>query len=423
MSDGQDKPHGFGAFRYVPKTGVIYVMSKANARGYTPGAPDWANLGQGMPETGGLPGSPARLETISITEGSMEYGHVVGIPDLRKAVAELYNHRFRRGMASQYGIENVAISPGGRSALVRIATSLKHINIGHCVPDYTAYAELLDTYRALIPIPILLDKANSYKMSPELLRNAVSRMGLGAVLLSNPGNPTGQILHGEALSNSIDLMRELKSALIFDEFYSHYHYESVSEQPALSAAAYIEDVNKDAVVIVDGLSKNWRYPGLRVSWTLGPADVIQAIAASGSFLDGGASHPVQKAILPLLEPSLADAEARAIQAHFGEKRKIVLKRLQKMGFVLGAIPEGSFYVFLSLENMPAGLRSGQDFFKEALERKVICIPGVFFDVDPGHRRSHIPSPLSNYIRISYGPKLAEVNRGLDKLALMISDFS
>ena len=80
----------------------------------------------------------------------------------------------------------------------------------------------------------------------------------------------------------------------------------------VSAAEFVDDVDKDPIVIVDGLTKNWRYPGWRISWTLGPKAVIEAIASAGSFLDGGANHPFQNASLPLLDPKNAAAETLAI---------------------------------------------------------------------------------------------------------------
>ena len=45
-------------FRRVPRTGVIFVMHRAGQQGYEPGDPTWANLGQGMPETGPLLDAP-----------------------------------------------------------------------------------------------------------------------------------------------------------------------------------------------------------------------------------------------------------------------------------------------------------------------------------------------------------------------------
>lgn len=111
---------------------------------------------------------------------------------------------------------------------------------------------------------------------------------------------------------------------------------------------------------------------------------------------------MQRAIIPLLNPDVVEQETLAIQKHFAHKREIVLRRLNEMGFVLHNDPKGGFYAFVSLENMPAALQDGQTFFNKALENKVICVPGEFFDVDPGKRRSHIPSRLSHYVRIFYG---------------------
>lgn len=51
------------------------------------------------------------------------------------------------------------------------------------------------------------------------------------------------------------------------------------------------DVNEDPVVLIDGLTKNFRLPGWRVCWVVGPKNLISALSQSGSFLDGGASHP------------------------------------------------------------------------------------------------------------------------------------
>ena len=79
----------------------------------------------------------------------------------------------------------------------------------------------------------------------------------------------------------------------------------------MSAARYVDDVESDPVIIVDGLTKNWRYPGWRLSWTVGPSMVVEAIASPGSFLDGGANHPIQEQALKLLEPEQAKLEAIA----------------------------------------------------------------------------------------------------------------
>lgn len=420
LSDSQ--PHPAASFRPVPRTGVIYVMTEAAKRGFRYGNPDWANLGQGAPEVQGIPGCIPRVAQIDLDSAVHEYSPVEGLLALRQAVADLYNARYRKGLSSQYSAENVAISPGGRSGLTRIAAALGNVHLGHLLPDYTAYEELLDIFRAFVPIPIVLDEQTGFHLSPEALRRAVVGSGLGAVLLSNPCNPTGRLIQGEEMQQWTHLARELSCTLILDEFYSHYCYTPTADAtaPSRSAAAYVEDVNKDPVLIVDGMSKNWRYPGWRLSWTVGPKSVIERIGSAGSFLDGGASHPIQRASLDLLSVSQADKEARAIQQTFGKKRDVVIQRLRAMGMELAVDPEGAFYTFPSVKALPEPLQDGMAFFKAALEKQVIVVPGIFFDVNPGKRRSHLPSRLKNHIRISFGPHIDTVNLGLNRLEELIA---
>ncbi len=150
------EPKPIPGFRTVPRTGVIYVTHDATRRGFVYGHPDWANLGQGSPETGDLAGAPPRVKEVTVSEASRQYGPVAGNQKLRQAVADFYNATHRRGKKSQYTAENVSIASGGRLALTRLASALGNINMGHFIPDYTAYEELLSVFKAFTPIPILL---------------------------------------------------------------------------------------------------------------------------------------------------------------------------------------------------------------------------------------------------------------------------
>jgi hypothetical protein len=98
-----------------------------------------------------------------------------------------------------------------------------------------------------------------------------------------------------------------------------------------SAARYVENVERDPVVIFDGLTKNWRYPGWRVTWTVGPREVIDAVASAGSFLDGGGSKPMQRAAVELLSVDHAARETAAIQRAFAKKRQLMLEGLRRLG--------------------------------------------------------------------------------------------
>jgi len=416
------EPSIIPGFRFVPRTGVIYVMHEAAQCGFSYDDPAWTNLGQGSPETGALPDAPPRLQTLSIPADTLQYGPVAGQRDLREAVADFYNTTFRRGKSSQYTGDNVSIAGGGRLALTRLASALGNINMGHFIPDYTAYEELLGVFRAFTPIPILLDAEAGYKISLHALRKEILGRGLSALLVSNPSNPTGQLIENEDLRGWCQLARQCQCSFIIDEFYSHYLYHDSPAQSArmVSSAAYVEDVETDPVIIVDGLTKNWRYPGLRISWTLGPKTVIEAIASAGSFLDGGANHPFQSIAAALLEPQLVRQETAAIQKHFRRKREFVLARLKGIGIAVEAEPAGAFYVWANLAQLPKPLDDGMTFFREALKEKVIIVPGVFFDVNPGNRRAH--GRYTNYCRISFGPEMKRLETGLDALDRVIKKF-
>jgi N-succinyldiaminopimelate aminotransferase len=412
------------AFRAVPRTGVVYVTKEAIAHGYQTGDPEWSNLGQGQPETGALPGAPPRIAALSIDPADHYYAPVAGVQELREAVAALYNRLYRKGMGSQYTAENVAVSGGGRAALTRAVASLDQVNLGHFLPDYTAYEELLDIFRLVTPIPILLRREQGYAFSAEDLRREVIGRGLSVLLFSNPCNPMGKLVSGYELAEWIDVGRELDCTLLIDEFYSHYVWDAGEGEPgpSVSAARYVEDVDRDPVVIVDGLTKNWRYPGWRVTWTLGPRSVIEAIESAGSFLDGGGSRPQQRAAVGLMEPDLVIAESKAIREVFLPKRELILRRARELGMRVHPEPAGTFYAFVSVRDLPEPISDGMAFFRAALEHKVICVPGVFFDVNPGHRRAQRLSRFHQHVRLSFGPGLDEVARGMDRLEEMIRGY-
>ena len=51
------------------------------------------------------------------------------------------------------------------------------------------------------------------------------------------------------------------------------------------------------------------------------------------------------------------------------------------------------------------------FFEELLKEKTIVIPGIFFDINPAHRRNLFNSPCHHFVRLSFGPPLDDLERG------------
>lgn len=395
-------------------TGVIFVMDRAMANGFTYDDPDWANFGQGAPEVGDIPGAshkPATIDVAAMGEDVHEYAPTTGVKALRAAVADLYNKTYRKGMSSQYTFENVCIVPGGRSGLTRVASVVGEVYVGYQLPEYTAYDQMLSVFRRLVPIPSALSAEDNYKLHIDKLKENVNQMGLSVLFASNPRNPTGQAVEGSELEELVQVSRNGQT-VVLDEFYSWYNLDGQLGE-SLSAAKYVEDVNKDALVIIDGLTKNWRCPGWRVCWVIGPKPLIGALSQSGSFLDGGASHIMQMAAIPLLDFERVEKDKLALQKHFRMKRDRVLERLEHMGLKVKIPPKWTFYIWLDLSDLPPPLNSGLVFFEELLKQKVIVVPGIFFDINPSHRRNLFCSPCHHFVRLSFGPPLAQLEKGLD----------
>lgn len=415
-------------FRDLPFMGVIHVNNEAMKAGWRMGDPEWSNLGQGQPEVGDIQGAPPRIRSLDIDPADHAYGPVEGIPEYREAVAAHYNRLYRRGKASQYTAENVCIAPGGRAALTRLAAAMDHVRLGYFTPDYTAYEDMLTTFSTIEPVHIELTAAQGFRMSPDELDRRVERDRLGALLISNPCNPTGIVLAGDELRAWVELGRRRNCILLMDEFYSHFVYDAAGPSQTgrgISAAEFVEDVNTDPVVIIDGLTKCFRYPGWRSGWVVGPKSVIRAMTAAGSFLDGGPSRPMQRLAIQALRPERADQETNAVRSVFAAKQQTTFNMLREVGVRFPVIerapagaPSGTFYLWGDVSGLPASINTGEKFMRAGFGARVLTVPGEYFDVNPGKRRAG-PSPLASCVRFSFGPPRSNLEAGLARLVAMI----
>lgn len=396
---------------------MVHVLTEAAKRGYGQDGRSWANMGQGAPETGPLPDAPARMTRIEFEHDEHEYAPLAGLPELRAAVADLYNARYRRGCASQYTADNVLICPGGRAGLTRWAGMLDHGRVGYLFPDYTAYEGLLETVGLSTPHPLDEPRLDDPAQSAAALHEQITSQNLASVLISNPNNPTGRVRSDDELAAWVATARQTGTSLAFDEFYAHYVYDR--DEP-VSAARYVEDVNQDPVLIFDGLTKNWRYPGFRLAWLVAPTSVVELLASSCAFLGGGTMRPLQRAVLPLLDPTVANQEAAVLRRHYAAKQAKMAERLQRLGIVIDPMPRGSFYLWGDVSGMPEGWNTALGFLDHALDHQVIAIPGQAFDLNPEGSHAGAVGAWDHHLRFSFGPEWGQLEAGLDRLEQAVS---
>ena len=98
----------------------------------------------------------------------------------------------------------------------------------------------------------------------------------------------------------------------------------------------------------------------------------------------------------------------------------MLSGLQRLGVRFDRMPDGTFYAWGNVAQLPAPLNDGMGFFRAALEKKVIVVPGEFFDVNPGKRRSSRASRFRQYVRFSFGPSMATLETALGRLEQLVT---
>ena len=97
----------------------------------------------------------------------------------------------------------------------------------------------------------------------------------------------------------------------------------------------------------------------------------------------------------------------------------MLEGLKSLNIKVNPEPDGAFYCWGDLSELPESIRDGMSLFRKGLEHNVITVPGVFFDINPGQRRVERPSRFRNFCRFSFGPSIEELETGLASLKKLI----
>ena len=98
----------------------------------------------------------------------------------------------------------------------------------------------------------------------------------------------------------------------------------------------------------------------------------------------------------------------------------MLDGLSNLGITFDREPEGAFYAWGNVSELPEGINNGMSFFRAAITKKIIVVPGEFFDVNPGKRRDH--SRFKTYVRFSFGPKIEVLEEAMIRLDELILEY-
>lgn len=328
-------------------------------------------------------------------EGQTMYGDPTGIPELREAVLEWLH------ISDHYDIDNVVISNGAKQSLFN--TFLAVCNPADCVlfdaAPWVSYQPLAVTAYAT-PIMVLpaAGAATRLKVVPDdLLRNLRMRPHAKLFLLNNPVNPTGQLYSAEEIEALLNVCVEHRIFFVLDRLYWRLLFDG-AEYPE----PRLDDETKRWIVQVDGMSKNFRRTGgIRIGWSVAPADVARAMANMQSHYTAGPAIPTQLSALAAISRAYDPELVRELQC----KRDILVREAQALPCVNVWPTRATFYSFWDVretfgKKTPEGgvLRSSDDV-AEYLVRSagVVTASGCGFMQD-GYLRVSFATPDEHIVQ-------------------------
>ena len=337
----------------------------------------------------GQPGTPAPARALAETAramaaGSLGYTVSLGLPELRRAIADLYRR--------WYGIDldpgRVVVTSGSSGAFVLAFAALFDAGeqVGMAEPGYPSYRAILQAM-SLVPVGIQTRAENRFQP----VTSDLARQDLQGLIVASPGNPAGTMLGRAELKALMDHAQERGISFISDEIYHGLHYGA----RAVSALEI-----SDQAYVINSFSKYFSMTGWRVGWMVVPQDHVRTIERLAQNLFICAPHVAQVAALAALE---AEEEMEANRAVYAANRELMLQGLPKAGLTRSAPPDGAFYIYADVSDLTQDSRG---FAQEVLRGAGVALaPGMDFDPIRGARS----------LRFSYARGTADIEEGLARL--------
>lgn len=335
----------------------------------------------------------------------LEYAPSAGVPAYLKAVHDYYT---RIGIELEPG-DMLATAGGSEALSMTLACILDDgdelLTAEPFYPNYSTFTQV--TGATIRPIPTFAEEGFRYAVRERIepLINEHTR----AILMTNPGNPTGYVLSRAEMRVIADIAKEHDLYVVSDEVYREFVYGGEE----MTSMLEFEDLH-DNVIVVDSVSKRFSACGARVGVVVSrnKAFMTEAMKICQGRLCVATLDQVGAAALYSVGPEYF----AAVREEYKRRRDTALKKLLAIPGVVCEQPEGAFYLMAKLP-----VDSTDKFQQWLLEKfnadgdTVMLTPGEGFYATPGKG--------VNEARLAYVLKQADLERAMDVLALGIAAYN
>ena len=335
----------------------------------------------------------------------LEYAASPGMPVLIDAIQKYYDN-----LDMHFDKSEILITTGGSEALSIVLQCILDDGDEILIPEpfYPNYNTMVRTCGASIhPIPTCPEEGYHYadraKVEAEI--NEHTR----AIMVTNPGNPTGVVLTPEEMRMMCDIAKEQNLFIIGDEAYREFVYGG---EPLQSMGEFADAA--DNVVVIDTVSKRFSACGARIGCILTRNHELlgHAMKYCQCRLCVATLDQVASAALYQVGPEYF----AAVRDEYKRRRDTVVAKLKEIPGVVFDCPKGAFYLMAALPVDDAD--KFQQWLLEEFDDNgdtVMFAPGAPMYATPGKGK--------NEIRIAYVLKQDKLERAMDLLALGIKKYN
>ena len=337
----------------------------------------------------------------------LAYTESPGMPVLIDAIRGYY----RNNLGVELDPSDVLITTGGSEALLHVCLSILDPYTEIIVPEpyYPNYATFVHAAGRIIrALPTCPEEGYRYAIRERI--EALITPNTRAIMITNPGNPTGVTLTRDEMQMIAQVAKEHELFLISDEVYREFCYGENAGVPTMGS--FMDEI-ADNLIITDSVSKQFSTCGARVGCVVTKnKDLQQALLKfCQSRLAVATMDQVGAAALYSVGQDYYDAN----RAEYIRRRDLVYDRLKAIDGVVVHKPQGAFYIMAALP--VDDTHKFQNWLLTSFEDNgdtVMFAPGGPFYETPGKG--------INEVRIAYVLCLEDLNRAMDLLEKGIAQY-
>ena len=267
----------------------------------------------------------------------VEYSHSAGFESYRKGLASYY-----QSLGISVNFDDLMVTTGGSEALLFALNSCLDAGDEVIIPEpFYANYNGFSTSSGITVKPISTSIENGFALPPIDDFEKLITPKTKAILICNPGNPTGYLYSEEELKRLRDLVKKHDLFLFADEVYREFCYDGNKHISVLNL-----DGLEDNAVVIDSTSKRYSMCGIRVGCIVSKNKEV--ISTALKFAQARLSPPTFGQVAGEAALSTPKEYFDNVSNEYVSRRDLLVEGLNKIKGVICPKPKGAFYAIAQL---------------------------------------------------------------------------